>query len=164
MTLWHNSVYKLDVASLTNEHALSVCMGSEWYTFPSHFFMPHGVTLNYYEDGFTGILPQHFAAANGTFCEPLQPFNGENKEERSRYVSLESCDFIVRLESPEKSNSSNQAWIQANTVPVASTEIIDSSRSPVLSRVLWLPGLKVMSNNVFKKYTLYKRQQKSHGV
>lgn len=76
---------------------ISVCTGSEWYQFPSNFFLPEHSQLQYIEDGFTGVLPQHFAPKNGTFITPLQPFNDRNEEEPSRYVSLYSCHYLVVL-------------------------------------------------------------------
>lgn len=57
--------------------------------------MPANTQLEYIDDGFKGILPQHFAAQNGTFIAPLGPFNDQNKEEVSRYVDVETCDFLV---------------------------------------------------------------------
>jgi hypothetical protein len=74
-----------------------VCTGSEWYYFPSHFFLPDNAELHFLKDGFGGVLPQHFARIDGTSAVPLQPFNDENKEETSRYVPLATCDFVVLL-------------------------------------------------------------------
>ena len=94
-----------------------VCTGSEWYLFPSHFFLPRGARLSFLDDGFRGILPQHYSFGrsdpslfaeqeialgvslthNGTYLTPVQPFNNGNREESSRYVPIASCDFIVAL-------------------------------------------------------------------
>lgn len=60
--------------------------------------MPDNAKIEYFEDGFHGILPAHFAAEDGTFATPAQPFNNMNKEEKSRYVTLDQCDFIVKSE------------------------------------------------------------------
>jgi hypothetical protein len=79
-------------------------MGGEWYTFPSHFFLPEGSRLEFVYDTFHGELPQHFAAERGTSAEPAQPFNDQNLEEISRYVPLEACDFIVTLMKPTESS------------------------------------------------------------
>jgi hypothetical protein len=77
------------------EHSLRVCVGSEWHLFPTHFFLPSAATLFYIEDGFHGILPQHFEAINGTSRIPPLPNNGENQEEVSRYIDIDECHFIV---------------------------------------------------------------------
>ena len=128
-----------------------VCTGSEWYLFTSHFFLPEGARLAFLEDGFGGILPQHFnfgrsdptvfsaleaAPAeftfrrNGTFLPPLQPFNDRNREETSRYVQLPSCDFIVLL-------------VDGNDFErMSSKSPLDSIR------------LKIVSSNILQQYSI----------
>lgn len=76
----------------------SVCMGGDWYTFPSHFFMPEGFKLQFVQDNFHGILPQHFSAPNGSWVNPHHSLamNDKNTEEIDRYVSLErDCSYVV---------------------------------------------------------------------
>jgi len=92
MRLWKNAGNYIDKITASGP-TVSICTGSEWFTFPSHFFLPEGATLQFIEDGFTGILPQHFTNAT----EPRLPFNDQNREERSRYLSLSECDYIVLL-------------------------------------------------------------------
>lgn len=72
-----------------------VCIGGEWYTFPTHFFLPKNSRLEYIRGNFHGQLPQHFSALHGTSGPPLQTFNDQNAEELSRYVNLSSCDYLV---------------------------------------------------------------------
>ena len=72
-----------------------VCIGGEWYTFPTHFFLPKNSRLEYIRGNFHGQLPQHFPALHGTSGPPLQNFNDRNAEEQSRYVNLTSCDYLV---------------------------------------------------------------------
>ena len=58
----------------------TICMGAEWYYFPSHFFLPKDVKVQFVKDSFFGEMPQHFSKENGTFAEPLRPFNDQNKD------------------------------------------------------------------------------------
>jgi hypothetical protein len=44
-----------------------ICMGGEWYTFPSHFFLPNNARIEYVYDNFHGELPQHFNSILGTY-------------------------------------------------------------------------------------------------
>jgi hypothetical protein len=81
---------------------VTVCTGSEWYQFPSHFFLPAGARLQFIQDGFGGILPQHFSPTNGTFGPPLLPFNDRNAEQVDRYVPLTSCQYLVLLVDAHK--------------------------------------------------------------
>jgi hypothetical protein len=82
-----------------NPHNLTdhqkVCMGGDWHTFPSHFFLPSGAKLAYVEDNFHGLLPQHFLAPYGSSIASVLPINDQNQEEKSRYVPLDSCDYLV---------------------------------------------------------------------
>ena len=81
---------------------VTVCTGAEWYTFPSHFFLPENVRLAYVRDSFHGQLPQYFASVNGTSATIHDtPFNDRNKEEPSRYVFLLQCDYLVAVMTPE---------------------------------------------------------------
>lgn len=50
-----------------------VCMGGEWYRFPSSFFLPHdGLRLAFVRSHFRAQLPQPFRPGNGTWAPPLQ--------------------------------------------------------------------------------------------
>ena len=77
---------------------MNICIGREWYLFPSHYFLPDAARLQFVRDNFTGILPQYYpddGIRNGTYATPLQPFNDRNREEASRYVPLTSCQYLV---------------------------------------------------------------------
>ena len=160
--LWTAAEPIFSKASLRSAVPIRICMGSDWYTFPSHFFLPPNTQLDYFNDGFKGILPQHFAAENGTFCKPIQPFNGLNKEETSRYVELETCDYIVRLGGDQSDGdlSDNERNIKTRFISVMSTRIIDPSRSHVISRIIAIPGFKWLdSHNVYREYSLFKNKK-----
>lgn len=66
-----------------------ICVGKEWYRYPSSFFLGSDAELRFIKSGFTGQLPQPFSAEHGTWG--TQPgFNDLNREENSRYVSCTS--------------------------------------------------------------------------
>jgi len=98
------------LATMKGEHQL--CYGKEWHRFPSHFFVPPGMRVDFVESEFDGILPHHFAPApsalsaklnasatervlqRAAFAWPLAPLtqrvpttvNERNEAERDRYV------------------------------------------------------------------------------
>ncbi|KAL9933340.1 hypothetical protein V8E36_008058 [Tilletia maclaganii] len=43
---------------------IRLCYGKEWYRFPGHFFVPHGVSVDFVKSEFRGILPKHYAFAS----------------------------------------------------------------------------------------------------
>lgn len=50
-----------------------LCMGGEWYRFPSSFFLPHhNMHLAFVRSHFKAQLPQPFRPENGTWAPPLQ--------------------------------------------------------------------------------------------
>lgn len=158
-----------------------MCTGSEWYLFPSHFFLPASAQLAYVEDGFGGILPQPFATINGTFAEPLQPFNDGNREEVSRYVPVSSCDYLVLLvdrnkeesalgplrrelvkqqqqrQQEEPDSSGDSSALGAQFAAVAARDVISPEFSlSSLGRAFYIPGLTERTVK-FKQYILFQR-------
>lgn len=168
MKLWETAGAHIGqhTAATAQGRSVQVCTGSEWYQFPSHFFLPASARLQYVRDGFTGILPQHFAAERGTAAEPLQAFNDLNREEPARYVDLALCDYLVVLVDRNKAVQESplrEQLVRGEGSPgamfrqVASESVISSEFSPSsLLRAYYVP--KLTSNSVkFKDYVLYER-------
>jgi alpha-1,2-mannosyltransferase len=72
----------------------NLCLGKEWYRFPSSFFLPDGMHAKFIKSEFSGLLPGEFSEANfgfgfypGAWLEP-SGMNDENKEDFGKYVSL----------------------------------------------------------------------------
>lgn len=70
----------------------NVCLGKEWYRFPSSFNLPHGVHAKFIRSHFSGLLPGEFSEANagfglfpGTWLVP-SGMNDENVEDLGKYV------------------------------------------------------------------------------
>jgi alpha-1,2-mannosyltransferase len=127
--------------------------------------------LQFVKDGFTGILPQHFAPQDGTSAEPLQPFNDLNREETSRYVELGQCDYLVVL--LDRNQPVQENVLRANLLhseetreslpatasfrAVISEPVISPNFSPhSLYRAYYVP-FKTPESVKFKDYILYKR-------
>ncbi|KAJ1980212.1 mannosyltransferase [Dimargaris xerosporica] len=86
--------------------APTLCVGKEWYRFPSHYFVPLPYRVGFIPSSFHGQLPKYFAEPielppnrtndtqlplwawppQGTFLRPTG-FNDMNQEEPDRYVS-----------------------------------------------------------------------------
>jgi alpha-1,2-mannosyltransferase len=90
-------------AETETEEAVVVCVGKEWYRFPSHFLLnsPHA-RLAFVKGGFNGQLPRPFDSKLGTKgpsrSATLSLFNEMNAEQVDRYVDpTKDCDFVVDL-------------------------------------------------------------------
>ena len=142
---------------------LSVCTGNEWFYFPSHFHLSNHISLNFLDDGFKGQLPQYYNPINGTFALPTHAFNDRNMEEQSRYVSLDSCDYVVLLRQ-SKFNKDNKKIVEdlldqpsnkAKFKLLKSKSIIDKLGSTnSLARAYYIPTLS-HADNVYINYELY---------
>ena len=78
----------------------TVCLGKEWYRFPSSFFLPGSMRAKFVKSAFDGLLPGEFNEAKvgfgffpGTWLDP-PGMNDLNIEDHGKYVSL------LRLLSP----------------------------------------------------------------
>lgn len=56
-----------DVRTSGPDNSVRVCVGKEWYRFPSHYFLPEGAKLGLIKSHFDGLLPGEFKemAQNG---------------------------------------------------------------------------------------------------
>ena len=71
----------------------TVCLGKEWYRFPSSFFLPDGARARFIESEFDGLLPGAFSEAKvgfgffpGTWLVPAG-MNDRNIPDPGKYVS-----------------------------------------------------------------------------
>lgn len=70
----------------------SVCLGKEWYRFPSSFFLPGKGEAFFVKSDFSGLLPGKFPRStgdmsrNGTWVVPTT-MNDQNREELSHTVT-----------------------------------------------------------------------------
>ncbi|KAI1301142.1 mannosyltransferase [Mortierella claussenii] len=52
---------------------IRVCVGKEWYRFPSHYFLPEGAKLGLLKSHFDGLLPGEFVETTGLLDLPPPP-------------------------------------------------------------------------------------------
>lgn len=135
----------------------SLCMGKEWYRFPSSFFLPDHpvqVELKFLQSGFTGQLPQPYAAVNATSVIQAG-FNDMNQGNPSRFVRVEDCDFIVDLNlgdgQAEPSFVDLPGWNTSMTMP-----FLDAARSYGLTRAFSVP---FWDRNTYANYTLLRHER-----
>ena len=70
----------------------TVCLGKEWYRFPSSYFLPKGMRAKFIKSGFDGLLPGQYNEAGigfglfpGTWLVP-PGMNDENVGDPGKYV------------------------------------------------------------------------------
>jgi len=152
---------------------LTLCYGKEWYRFPGHYLVPEGVRVEFIKSEFEGLLPGHFSEEDSVVASPWwirpqtraipQDQNDLNKEEPSHYVSVSVCTHLIDLDFPSHPSSSmhepryavqNDIWERVECQP-----FLDAQHSPLLGRVLWVPGQKWRSINSWGDYCLLRNRQ-----
>ncbi|CAG8607962.1 4173_t:CDS:2 [Diversispora eburnea] len=143
---------QLDLANPIN-----LCVGKEWYRFPSHYFLPNGVRLRFLKSNFNGQLPKYFPenhhidpdgrikmsnVREGTWKIP-EGFNDINQEEMDRYVNIEQCEYIIDLEmNYTRKATDNEPRYAAQTdkwSEVICERFLDNENSDRISRAFYLP-------------------------
>ncbi|KNG44374.1 glycosyltransferase family 22 protein [Stemphylium lycopersici] len=137
-----------------------VCLGKEWYRFPSSFLLPEGVRAKFIKSEFSGLLPGEFSEAGmgsdpfpGTWLVPMG-MNDENLEDPGKYF----CDFLVdsRLPGTQSTKlepdyiSDTKNWETLQCLP-----FLDASQTHFISRLLWLPDLPFIPANFQRKWGEY---------
>jgi alpha-1,2-mannosyltransferase len=93
----------LKIYSALEKHDLAragetVCLGKEWYRFPSSYFLPNGMHAKFVRSEFDGLLPGEFNEGKvgfgffaGTWLVP-PGMNDENRGDPGKYVGvLQAC-------------------------------------------------------------------------
>jgi alpha-1,2-mannosyltransferase len=146
------------VSKLESKSSLNVCMGKEWYRFPNSFFLPeedssHESNLLFIRSGFDGQLPQPFARSANATSQFAVNFNDRNKEEVSRYSSIEKCDYIVDWDI--QNSRDFQEYLDSFTV-VSEFPFLDATHSPSPWRAFYIPFIS-QSKCKYQSYVLLKR-------
>ena len=72
----------------------SICLGKEWYRFPSSFFLPNDMRAKFISSEFRGLLPGEFPEATMGYLSRVESaslippgMNDRNEEDSGKYVS-----------------------------------------------------------------------------
>ena len=140
----------------------SVCVGKEWYRFPSSFFVPDSRIL-FLRSEFKGQLPQRFPDADevlgrpGTAIEQAH-FNDENREQPERYVELDACDYIVDLDLLTQRETHFMRHPHFRVM--FSEPFLDAGMSPSWwTRAFFVPVLSAQ-RNMMRPYQMLERVQR----
>lgn len=148
-------------------HDVSVCVGEDWYRYPSSFFLPNDVEIldadgdaaflhfavRFYRSSFHGSLPKPFQSAqygSNCTCVPNRNMNDLNRETADQYVEDENkdCDFIFDTTAvdrlmPDESTSTLgwKLWDWKDTTDGQATEfvLLNVDRTPWWCRVGVIP-------------------------
>ena len=150
-------LYRAIPASTTTSK--TVCVGGEWYRFPSSYHLPEKTSLGFLPSSFKGQLPKPFEAKVGS--RGGTNFNDQNKQELDRYVSTRDCDYLIELrgQSDDTGNAESLPSLQNDDEwkELLSVPFLDASSTPTLHRTLYIPYLHEKASQ-YQSYTLWERQ------
>lgn len=172
-------------------HVNNVCIGKEWYRFPSSYHLPAPARLRFLPSEFRGLLPGPFAEHNvrsyetnlerlvdlphfftsrrpGTFVTP-DAMNDLNLEDPGKYSSIDECDYIIDSRLPSWTPTLKEPdWIGEAKAGKGEWEVVkceafmDSERTSTLRRTIWLP--QRLAGSSWGDYCLLQRKAKRSTV
>lgn len=86
-----------------SEEIQNVCVGREWYHFPTSFFLPDNYRLRFVASGFDGLLPGDFPE-NVSLQEAASLYpkgmNSKNIFSPEKLIEFEKCHYFIDNTSP----------------------------------------------------------------
>ncbi|BFZ06579.1 hypothetical protein BsWGS_09618 [Bradybaena similaris] len=140
------------IHTLPSDKPVNVCVGKEWYRYPSSFFLPGpNWHLQFIQSEFKGLLPKQYEPGPDATRIIPSDMNDENREEPSRYVDISRCHYLIDRDAAgwtelEPQYSSSPDWTVVKQAP-----FLDVSRSHRLFRAFYIPFF----SNYHCTYTAY---------
>lgn len=162
VSLAHNYTAPLKVyAAIPHDAHGNVCVGREWYRYPSSFFLPDNARLRFVKSGFNGLLPGDFQEDVGLLqsIRAVPPhMNNRNLFEPTKLTEFDQCDYFIDIDQQLSSDDVSLANVTYETI--YSAKFLNNDDSTGIGRLIYLPQfvLSRLSQNtlVYYNYNLYK--------
>lgn len=151
----------------------TICLGKEWYRFPSSYFLPSGMRAKFVKSAFDGLLPGEFSEAKvgfgffpGSWLDP-SGMNDQNVEDPGKYTDIDHCTFLVDSYFPGAQTSSvepNHILDTDTWEELQCSNFLDTRHTHLLGRTLWIPDVDMIPVEFRRKwgrYCLLRRKQHS---
>ncbi|KAF2739358.1 hypothetical protein EJ04DRAFT_484095 [Polyplosphaeria fusca] len=145
----------------------NVCLGKEWYRFPSSYLLPNGVRAKFIKSEFSGLLPGEFSEASvgfglfpGAWLLP-SGMNDENREDPGKYSDIDSCKFIVDSQSPEATAlEPDYVADEEHWEKLSCAMFLEPSQTKLIGRLFWVPDWPFIPERYHRKWREYCLLQK----
>ncbi|XP_053308593.1 alpha-1,2-mannosyltransferase ALG9 isoform X2 [Spea bombifrons] len=134
---------------------VNVCVGKEWYRFPSSFLLPDHWQLQFIQSEFRGQLPKPFAKGQRATRIIPKDMNDQNLEETSRYVDISKCHYLVDLDSVTETAREPRYSAKEDWTVIAYKPFLDATRSSKLYRAFYIPFVSSW-HTTYSNYTILK--------
>lgn len=169
------SIYQpLHAVSSTEHSSDNVCLGKEWYRFPSHYLLPPDMHTKFIKSEFSGLLPGEFhegVSGQGLGLFPgawLEPpgMNDQNLEDPGKYTDVRYCNYLVDSHMPSTETTrlepnyiaDTEHWEALKCLP-----FLDAVSTGIVGRLGWVPDLPFLPakfKRVYGEYCLLKRKKR----
>jgi alpha-1,2-mannosyltransferase len=129
---------------------INICVGKEWYRFPSHFFLPAPrYRMRFTRSLFSGLLPKYFDEAEDGMRKVPRGMNMLNNEDPLQYVrepAAENCHYYLDLDLSHRSDDEPQSAKDENPIPKLSRHVLSAEKfvdliySSPIYRAFWIPS------------------------
>lgn len=141
----------------------NVCIGREWYHFPTSFFLNNDQRLKYIKSGFDGLLPGDFKEGEPLFdVTSFTPegFNNKNMFSETTIIPFEQCDYYI-----DNSGKTNGIEPDFTNEPkdwerVTCKKIINPDGNHGIGRLIYIPPILrtfIPYNVDYMEFCLYKK-------
>lgn len=148
-------------------HPINVCVGKDWYRFPSSFFLPSNENwrLQFVQSEFKGQLPRPYEPGGVVATRAIPPaMNDLNLEEPSRYVDISRCHLLIDVSGNAETAALEPDYAQDidGWETVVSFPFLDKN-SASLFRAFYVPFL-TESRCRYLRYNLLKSKRNQFDV
>ena len=148
----------------TNHTNAVVCLGKEWYRFPTSHFLPNNIHAKFIKSKFNGLLPGFFHEGQTGFglfpgAWLIPPgMNDRNEEDPGKYIDVAHCDYLVDSYMPGMEATKyeplyvldDEKWEK-----IACRPFLDAANTGLLARTLWVPDLPVIPERLRRRWGEY---------
>ena len=131
----------------------TVCLGKDWYRFPTSHFLPNNIHAKWIKSDFDGLLPGNFHEGQtgfglfpGTWLVP-PGMNDRNEEDTGKHVDVNHCTFLVDTYFAGMHASKYEPLYVLDSETwekVACEPFLDASKTGIIARTLWIPELSII--------------------
>ncbi|OOQ90353.1 alpha-1,2-mannosyltransferase [Penicillium brasilianum] len=150
----------------------SVCFGKEWYRFPSSYFLPYDMRAKFIRSEFKGLLPGEFPDAPSPFgrmegaSKIPSGMNDLNIEDPNKYVDISQCSYLVDSYFPShEATEMEPHYVQDESQweSLSCERFLDASQTGLIGRLIWVPDLPFVPEQLRRKYGQYCLLQRRGG-
>ncbi|KAI9728884.1 MAG: mannosyltransferase [Cirrosporium novae-zelandiae] len=141
-----------------------LCLGKEWYRFPSSHFLPNGMHAKFIKSEFNGLLPGEFREADvgsgffpGTWLIP-PGMNDRNEEDPGKHVDISHCNYLVDSYFPGVNGTDLEPNYILDTdtwEALTCSKFLDHSQTDIVGRMLWVPDSALIPEQFQRKWGQY---------